>query len=99
MILIWLKKRKEFQKVCQGRIVYFSVYDDEIHYFAPAKANEIEVLYAFDSKTPVPLREHHDFEDEDGVYVQQLIQVDGLYCLDTRNIVPTSIYPVEQEAY
>jgi len=95
MILTWLKKREEFQKVCQGKIVYFSVDEDTIRYFVPAKANEIDVLYAFVSSTPVPLREHHDFEDEEGVYVQQLIQVDGLYCLDTQDI-PNSMYPVEQ---
>lgn len=98
MILIWLKKQKEFKKVCQDKIVYFSVDDDAIHYFTPAKANEIEVLYAFDSKTPLPLREHYDFEDEEGVYVQQLIQVDGLYCLDPRHLAP-SIYPEQVEAY
>ena len=46
MILISLKEKEEFQKACQGKIVYFSVDEDTIRYFVPAKANEIEVLYA-----------------------------------------------------
>ncbi len=82
MLMIWLKKKEEFQKVCQGRTVFYAVEEGSIHYFTLAKANEIEVLYAFDSESPIPFRENYDFEDADGIHVWQLIEIDNLYSLE-----------------
>ncbi|MBU7045522.1 MAG: hypothetical protein HXS54_03720 [Theionarchaea archaeon] len=79
MLLIWLKKKEEFQKLCQGKAVFFSLNDGYIHYFAPARANDVDVVYAFDSETPIPFREHYDFEDEKGVHVVQLTEINGFY--------------------
>ena len=79
MILIWLKNREEFQKLCQGKAVFFSLNDGYIHYFIPTRANDVEVLYGFDTETPLPFREHHDFEDERGIHVAQLTEIDGFY--------------------
>lgn len=97
MLMIWLKKREEFLKVCQGKAVFYSVNDGCIHYFAPAKVNEIEMLYAFDSQAPLQFREHYDLEDAEGVHVWQLIEISGLCFFDTPgNIVNPEMQSIEK---
>ena len=78
MILIWLKKEEEFQNLCKGKAVFYKVNDGSIHYFTPTRVNEVELLYAYNSKAVIPFREHHDFEDADGVHVEQLVEIDEL---------------------
>lgn len=77
MLVIRLKQREEFQKLCQGKAVFFSVNNGYVHYFTPVKVNEVEAIYTFDSETPMPFREHFDLEDTKGVHVKQLVEVGG----------------------
>lgn len=99
MLIIWLKKKEEFEKVCQGKAVFFSVNNGCIHYYTPARVNEIEMLYAFDSKTAIPFREHYDLEDKEGTYVWQLTEISGLYFFDIPGgMVPPEIHSFEEKA-
>lgn len=98
MLIIRLKYRKEFQKLCQGKAVFFSVCNGYIHYFAPARVNEVEAIYTFDSKTPMPFREHYDFEDAEGIHVTQLTEIDGFSFFHMpRELVHPEIHSVEME--
>ncbi|MGC1119822.1 MAG: hypothetical protein WBA22_01910 [Candidatus Methanofastidiosia archaeon] len=81
MLVMVLKKKEEFLKVCQGRVIYFTVDSDLLHYFTPYRANDIEVLYRYDSGEPLPFREDCNLKDEKGVYVQYLIELERIYCL------------------
>ncbi len=103
MLMVWLKKQEEFQKVCRGKVVFFSVEGSLLHYFSPARVNETDILYAFHSKTPLPFREHYDLHDEEGIHVYQLMEVDGLYCLDLdlpKNVINSGLLSIEEaEAY
>ncbi len=87
MLLVWLKKKEEFQKLCQGKAVFFAVNDNSVRYFTPIKANDVEVLFAFDSDSTIPFREHYDLGDTEGTHVQQLIEIEGLYSFDFGNPV------------
>ncbi|KYK33646.1 MAG: hypothetical protein HXS48_25990 [Theionarchaea archaeon] len=98
MLVIRLKQREEFQKLCQGKAVFFSVNDGYIHYFTPAKVNEVEAIYTFYSKTPMPFREHYDLNDTEGVRVKQLTEVGGVSCFDMpRGLAHSEIRSVEVE--
>jgi hypothetical protein len=90
MLVMVMKKKEEFLKVCKGRVVYFTVKSDLIHYFTPYRANDIEVLYRFDSGESLPFREHCDLEDEEGVYVQCLIELDKIYLEYSGEVRPES---------
>ncbi len=101
MLLIRLKEREEFQKLSQGKAVFFSANDNYIQYFTPGKVNEIEVIYAFNTETPLPFREHYDFEDAKGIHVAQLTEIRGLYCFDIPHgsiLSQTEEIPVEEES-
>jgi hypothetical protein len=91
MLMVRLKERKEFRKACQGKVVYFSEDGSSIHYFVPARVNEMDVLYAFDSDTSLPFREHYDFEDEEGIHVQKLIEIEAMYCFDPNGMIPSEM--------
>ncbi|MGD2249820.1 MAG: hypothetical protein PVF58_15535 [Candidatus Methanofastidiosia archaeon] len=100
MLIIRLKNKKEFQKVCQGKCVYFSENGGTIQYFTPARINDVKILHTFTTTDHVPLREHYDLEDTEGVYVHQLIEIDNVYCLDPISMACTEIRAEEFiEAY
>lgn len=100
MIITKLKNEKEFQRLCQGKCVYFSKNECTIQYFVPAKINDVETIYVLTTTHPIPLREHYDFEDTEGVYVPLLIEIDSIYALDINNMTCTKISPKEPaEAY
>lgn len=101
MLVVRLRKKEEFQKVCKGRTVFFLVDNGSISYFSPAQVNETEMLYVFYSRTPLPFREHHDLEDEEGILVWQLIEIDGLSYIDVDfpcNIVNPGLHTTEERA-
>ena len=99
MLIVRLKKKEEFEKVCQGKAVFFSENNGCIHYYTPTRVNEIEMIYAFDSRTAIPFREHYDLEDEEGTHVWQLIEINGLCFFDTPDgMVPPEILFSEEQA-
>ncbi|MBU7042295.1 MAG: hypothetical protein HXS47_01795 [Theionarchaea archaeon] len=87
MLLIELKKREEYQRLSQGKTVFYSSDNEHIHYFTPARVNETDVLFVFDSKTPIPFREDHDFEDMASIHVWQLIEIDALHWFNSEATV------------
>lgn len=98
MLIVWLKRREEFQKVCQGKVVFFSADASSLTYFSPAQVNEAEILYAFSSEVPLPFREHYDLQDEDGIHVWQLVEVEGLSCPDLSGNITNSETRLTEEA-
>ncbi len=101
MLVVRLRKREEFQKVCQGRTVFFLADNGSISYFSPAQVNETETLYVFYSRTPLPFREHYDLEDEEGILVWQLIEIDGLSYTDVDfscNMLNSRLHTAEERA-
>ena len=83
MLLIELKKREEYQRLSQGKTVFYSSGNEYIHYFTPARVNETDVLFVFDTETPIPFREDHDFKDATSIHVWQLIEIGALHWLNT----------------
>jgi hypothetical protein len=82
MLLIELKKREEYQRLSQGKTVFYSLENGNIHYFTPGRVNKTDVLFVFDSETPLPFREEHDFKDMASIHVWQLIEIDALHWLN-----------------
>jgi hypothetical protein len=82
MLLIELKKREEYKRLSQGKTVFYSFENKKIHYFTPVRVNETDVLFVFDSETPLPFREEHDFKDLASIHVWQLIEIDALHWLN-----------------
>jgi hypothetical protein len=87
MLLIELKKREEYERLSQGKTVFYSQGNEYIHYFTPARVNETDVVFVFDSEAPIPFREEHDFEDVTSIHVWQLIEIDALHWLNTEGTI------------